>query len=172
MSDPIYRPPSVWITQVLLGVQLFSLIAALVVSSVQCALQLDPNCSLPNRLTWFASGSLAVALLFLTLWGLQTRTLYGKWLAAALLLLGMITVIAQSHSFQLIARSITQWQPLPAPPYECWENEHLSLIQRSCGYSSYPGFVVNIISDGLPAGLLGLLAMRLLYGDAAKRFFR
>jgi RsiW-degrading membrane proteinase PrsW (M82 family) len=60
---------------------------------------------------------LGFAVLFLAFWGLQKRKPYGKWLAAVLLLLGMIAAIAESNSFQLISHAISQWQPLPAPPY-------------------------------------------------------
>jgi hypothetical protein len=120
---------------------------------------------LSSRSSFFATGCLTLLLICLTFWGLQTRKRYGKWLAVSLLMGGMVVAIAESHSFQLIYRSITEWQPLPAPPHECWEGD------SSCGYSSYLELALRIVSDLLRAMLLGFLAARLLYSDAAKQFF-
>lgn len=174
MNKPVYRPPSVWITQIYLVPSLVSLAILLPISLFQCfSSEQTLSCSSPPRIASFVTGFLTLVLVFLTFWGLQKRKRYGKWLAVSLLIGGMVAAIAESHSLQLIYRSITQWQPLPDPPYECWESDELLTIRRrqSCGYSSYQELALRIILDALPALLLGFLAVRLLYSHAAKRFF-
>ncbi|MEE3717064.1 hypothetical protein V2H45_09935 [Tumidithrix elongata RA019] len=172
MNDPIYRPPSVWITQVLLVLCLISLAIALPIALFQCS-SADPpfNCSSPLAIHALLTGFFTFVMLFLTFWGLQKRKRYGKWLAVSFLIGGMVTAIPKSPSLQLIYRSIVQWRPLPTPPYECWQKEPLSISSYSCGYSSYPELVIRIISEILPALLLGFLAFQLLYSPAAKLFF-
>lgn len=174
MSPPAYRPPSVWITQALLVPSLVTMAIALVIGLFQC-FSSEPtlSCTSPPRIASFVSGFVSFGLIFLTFWGLQTRKRYGRWLAVSMLIGGMIVAIAESHSFHLIYRSITQWQPLPAPPYDCWEKQHpFDNISYSCGYQTYPGMVARLTADILPALILGFLATRLLFSAAAKRFFQ
>lgn len=170
----MYRPPSVWITQVIVAVPLVNLIIALPVALFQCSTASPPsNCSSPFMINALIRGCTSLAIAFLTFWGLQKRKRYGKWLAVSLLVAATVIGIAESHSVQLIYHSIIQWQPLPAPPYECWKKKYsFDSISYSCGYKSYGEFMLTLASETLPALLLGFLAMRLLYSDAAKRFFQ
>ncbi len=173
MSPPAYRPPSVWMTQALLVPSLVTMAIALVIGLFQCFLSEQTlRCTSPPRLASFVSGFVSFALLLLTFWGLQTRKCYGRWLAVSMLIGGIIVAIAENHSFHLMYRSITQWQPLPAPPYECWEKEHsFSNFSQSCGYETYPGMAARFLVDFLPPLFLGFLATRLLFSSAVKRFF-
>jgi hypothetical protein len=173
MNEPVYRPPSVWITQVLLVPSLVSFAIALPIALLHCfSSEQTQSCSSPSSLLAFVSGFLSFLLVLLTFWGLQKRKRYGKWLAVSLLIGGSVVGLAKSHMFQLIYHSITQWRPLPVPPYECWKREFLAgNFMDSCGYKSYGELVWRIISEALPSVILGLLAVRLLFGHAAKRFF-
>jgi hypothetical protein len=173
MNNSIYRPPSVWITQALLVPFLISTAIALPIALFQCfSAEQTQSCSSPIIVTSFATGLFSFVLVLLTFWGLQKRKQYGRWLAVILLVGGMVVAIADSHTLQLIYRSITQWQPLPAPPYECWEKEHaFSPISYSCGYKTYQELALRISLDVIPALLLGFLAARLLYSRPAKLFF-
>ncbi len=171
MNQHIYRPPSVWITQILLVLTFGNLAIALPAGLVQCFTSGQiQSCSSFPKIASFVTGCLILVLLGLTFWGLQKRKRYSKWLAVSFLIGSMIVAIAQSPLLQLIYTSVTQGQSLPAS-YECWKEDGLSYISRSCGYSSYPEMVQRIVLDILPAMLLGFLAVRLLYSDAAKRFF-
>lgn len=171
MNKPIYRPPSIWITQILLALTLGNLAIALPVGLVQCftSEQIQSCSSFPKILS-FGAGCLMLVLLGLTFWGLQKRKRYSKWLAVSFLIGGMIAVMAQRPLLRLIYDSVTQAQPLPSS-YECWKEDGLSYISRPCGYSSYPEMVQRVVLDILPAILLGFLVVRLLGSDAVKRFF-
>ncbi len=174
MNEPVYRPPSVWITQALLLPFLVATAIALPITLLQCfSSEQMQSCSSPHRILAFLSSFLCFAVVLLTFWGLQKRKRYGKWLAVSLLIGGLVAGLAESRMLQLIYHSIAQWQPLPAPPYACWEKEHsFSRISHFCGYKSYQELVRRIISDILSASLLGFLAVRLLYSRDAKQFFR
>jgi len=174
MNKPVYRPPSVWITQVLLIIALINLAIALPIRLFQCSITKPPfNCLSIFTINALLFDFLTLAIIFLTFWGLQKRKRYGKWLAVSLLVGGMVVGIFESNSFQLIYHSITQWQPLPAPPYECWEkNSSFNPISPSCGYHSYGELFFRIVLEVSPALLLGFLAVRLLCSDAVKRFFQ
>ena len=181
MDKPVDRPPSVWITQIVLILPVVTWVVKLLtllflrppaeqpVSSLQPFQPLP----LPLEIALWARAFIMFAPLFFIFWGLQKRKRYGKWLAAILLIGGAVSVISESRSLQLVYRSLTQWHPLPAPPYECWESGALLGNTRIlCGYSSYRELALKIIVDLLPALLLGFLSVRLLFGRAAKRFFR
>lgn len=177
MHKPIYRPPSVWVTQVLLILALINSVVALQNTFFLCSssgLSFPSfSCSSPFVISILLSRFLALAIIFLAFWGLQKRKRYGQWLAVILLFVGMVAVIAESPYLKLIYHSITQWRPLPTPPYECWKKEFsFSSISYWCGYKSYRELVFMIILECLPAGLLGFPAIRLLYSEAAKQFFQ
>lgn len=174
MYQPVYRPPSVWVTQILLMLTLINSGVALISTLVLCPAAEPPfNCLAPSTINTLLFSGLALAITFLAFWGLQKRKRYGKWLAASFLVGSMVIVIVEIPLVQLIYHSITQWQPLPAPPYECWKKDSpLSLISHSCGYKSYGELVARLTSESLPALLLGFLTVRLLRSDAAKRFFQ
>jgi heme/copper-type cytochrome/quinol oxidase subunit 4 len=172
MNKPIDRPPSIWITQILLALPFLNLAIALPVTVFQCfSSESVQSCLSTPKIISFAVACLMLVLLLLAFWGLQKRKRYGKWLAVALLVGGMVVAITEGHSLQLIYRLITQGQALPAPPYECWKSDGLSYGSWSCGYSSYPELGLRIISDIVPALFLGFLLARLLSSPAAKRFF-
>jgi hypothetical protein len=173
MNKPVYRPPSVWITQILLVPFLVNFVIILPIVLLQCSSsEQTQSCSSPSRILAFLSSFLSFALVLSTFWGLQKRKRYGKWLAVNLLIGGLVVGLAKSHIFQLIYHSITQWHSLPAPPYECWKREYLfGNSSDSCGYKNYRELVWRIISDTLPSVILGFLAVRLLFGHAAKQFF-
>ncbi len=173
MNEPVHRPPSVWITQILLVPSLLNFVIVVPIAMVQY-FSAEPmqSGSSSNRILDFGSGFLSFVLVLLTFWGLQKRKRYGKWLAVNLLIGGLVVGLAKSHIFQLIYYSIIQWHPLPIPPYECWEKAALfGNSIDSCGYKNYRELVWRIISDILPSVILGCLAFRLLYGHAAKQFF-
>lgn len=174
MHKSVYRPPSVWVTQILVMLTLINSGVALISTLFRCPSAEPPfNCSSPSVINALLSGCLVLAITCLAFWGLQKRKRYGKWLAVSFLVGGMVIVIVESPLFQLIYYSITQWQPLPAPPYECWKkSSSVSMISYPCGYNSYGELIVRLISESVPALLLGFLAVRLLYSDASKRFFQ
>ncbi|MCM1984953.1 hypothetical protein [Lyngbya confervoides] len=169
----VYRPPSVWITQFLLMVSLIGLVISLIITLVLCFSANPPfGCPLSFLIGILMSRLLAIALNFLAFWGLQRRKRYGKWLAVSLLVAGMVVVIVESPYFNLLFHSITHWQPLPVPPYECWENSvGYSNERYFCGYENYQQLALRSISEAFPALILGFLAVRLLYGEPARRFF-
>lgn len=169
MSKPIYRPPSVWITQVLLVLTLINGVVVLAFMFSFCSLK-SLNCQSPLTINVFLIYFPTLAIIFLAFWGLQKRRRYGKWLAVSLLISSMAGMLTKSDPIQLIYRSITQWQLLPAPPYQCWKGELGSSIEYSCGYDSYLELMLRGISDILPALFPGFLAMRLLYSMDVKRF--
>lgn len=176
MNETAYRPPCVWITQALLVPLLATYAIGLPIALFLCLSSAQrQSCLSPNMIPSLMATVLAFTLFLLTFWGLQKRKRYGKWLAVSLLMGGTISAIAESHSLQLIYHSIIQWRPLPAPPYECWEKRDLitrfSNRRQFCGYSSYRELVGRIVSEVLPALILGYLAVRLLYSRAAKNFF-
>jgi uncharacterized membrane protein len=175
MHKPVYRPPSVWVTQVLLVLALISSVVGLKTTLFLCS-SAEPSfsfsCSSPFAINALLSHFLALAITFLAFWGLQKRKRYGKWLAVSLLVVGMVAVIIESHFLKLIYHSITQWQPLPAPPYECWEKEFEWSFRYSCGYRSHQELLSRFISEVFTPLILGFLAARLLCSEAAKRFFQ
>jgi hypothetical protein len=113
-----------------------------------------------------------LAVFLLALWGLQRRKRYGKWLGVAILLFFMVAFMGQSPYFQMIYRLTAAGIPLPIPPYEC-VLDRIGIPNRNyCSYSSYPDLVLRATLDILfPAILLGFLASRVAFGQAAARFF-
>jgi hypothetical protein len=173
MSEPVYRPPSVWITQVFL---LFSLVfsaIALPISVLQCfSSQPTLSCSSPPRIASFVITALTLILILLTYWGLQKRTLYGKWLGVIFLVIVMVVGIVKSPYFQIVSNSVTQGNPLPSPPYDCWQGSAANVEQSDCGYSSYLDLALRgTLAVLFPNILLGFLAIRLMSSRAARRFF-
>jgi hypothetical protein len=172
MNQPGYRPPSVWITQILL---LLSLIAAIValLSRFQCSSteQLF-NCTSSITIHEFLISLLMNILACLTIWGLQKRQHYGKWLAVGFLTGAIILGMIDSPllwSLRVIFSIIPNRGNLPNPLDAC--NHPFGNLTYLCGYESYQELGWKIISDLLPFLILGFLAFRLLYSHAAKRFF-
>ena len=100
MNKPIHRPPSIWITQVLLVLPLINLVVALLFSLFQCSsAESSFNSSSPSTIYALLPVCLALALLFLTVWGLQKRKNYGKWLAVSLLVCGMVVGLGGAENF-------------------------------------------------------------------------
>jgi hypothetical protein len=174
MSQPVDRPLSVWITQLLLMPMLIMSPIVLSTSLFECFSSSQKiNCLSQPRITSFIISFLVLVILSWTFWGLQTGKIYGKWLAIILLTSSIVISIAKSNTFMLIRRSILLWQPLPTPPYECWERKAMfGNFREYCGYSNYLGLMLNIISDFLPALLMGFLVVKLIYGRMNKNFFR
>jgi len=114
-----------------------------------------------------------IVLTCLTVWGLQKRQRYGKWLAVSFLTGAMIVGIIDSplpRGLKVIYLSIIPSRGhLPDPLAEC--NHPFGDLTYFCGYESYQQLGWKIISDLLPSLVLGFLAFRLLYSHAAKRFF-
>ncbi|MBM0743316.1 hypothetical protein JOY44_17130 [Phormidium sp. CLA17] len=170
------KPSSIWITQfiVMMGillslifipVQLFGLVSHCLMPGVQ-------NCFTVGKILDLAGSCILLGWLLLTIWGLQKRKLYGKWLAIAFLLFAVLVAITRSSYFQLIYRALTSGISLPAPPYDCWKGSVGEVEQRYCGYSSYVDLGLRGALDILfPASVLGFLASRVAFGHAAKRFF-
>jgi hypothetical protein len=173
LNKPVYRPFSVWIAQVGLVPPLVSLLIVMPIRFVQCfSAEQMQSCLSSDGISSFVAGFFTFALAAVTFWGLQKRRHYGKWLAVILLIGGAVTTAKKSDFLQLVYRSITQWQPLPTPPYECWKSSLLDgNTSQSCGYSSYSELEIGIALDLLTTLFLGYLAVSLLYSDAAKRFF-
>lgn len=175
MSQPVYRPPSVWITQVLLLLSLMNWTIALLISLFRCvsAKQLF-NCTSRVTVYEFLTGFLMIVVpACLTFWGLQKRQRYGKWLAVSILIGAMIVGILDSplpRTLEVIYLStISNRGTLPDPLDAC--NHPFGDLTYFCGYESYQELVWKIISDLVPSLILGFLAFRLLYSHAAKRFF-
>jgi len=172
-EEPIYRPPSVWITQCFVMVSFVSLVLSIPVSLLQCDAAPPPfNCSSPLFIRSLVINCIALAIIFVTFWGLQKRTYYGKWLGLMFLTFLIISIFAECQYLQLIYHSMLQWQPLPTPPYECWRPEApFSNMSIFCGYSSYRELALVSFQEALPLLFIGLLAVQLVFGSAAKRFF-
>jgi hypothetical protein len=166
------RPLSVWLTQAILllgGLQM--LVALLGAISFCVAAGELRDCFSPPRLTVFVAGLIVLGIAWVTFRGLQRRKHYGRWLAIGFLIVGMVSLIADSPYFQLIYQFVIQGIPLPAPPYECWHDTD-GLTQRSCGYSSYPDLLLRGSLDILlPNSVAMILVLRLLRGRAVRRFF-
>ncbi|MGG6297012.1 hypothetical protein ACQ4M4_21665 [Leptolyngbya sp. AN02str] len=173
MNQSVSRPLSVLLTQVLLIAPVFTSAIAIPTEVSLCLSATPPNrCLIVPTLTALLIQVLVLIISLITFWGLQTRKHYGKWLAVSFLIGIGIAAIAQTNSFSMIYQFITQGKPFPAPPYACWDQQDLlSPVSYSCGYDSYGGLVLRIISDALPALIFGFLAMRILYSSAAKQFF-
>jgi hypothetical protein len=106
--------------------------------------------------------------------GLQTRRRYGQLLAVTLLAGSMVVGLGDSplpRALRVVALSITPGGgPLPDPLVACAHPfGHLTYL---CGYASYAQLLWAIAADLIPSLLVGVLAFRLLFGDAARRFFR
>jgi hypothetical protein len=106
--------------------------------------------------------------------GLQTRRRYGQLLAVTLLAGSMVVGVSDSplpRALRVVALSITPGGgPLPDPLEAC--AHPFGNLTYLCGYADYPQLLWAIGSDLLPSLLVGVLAFRLLFGDAARRFFR
>jgi hypothetical protein len=174
MKPSVDRPPSIWITQALLLLSIVTLLLPLLLGLFQCfSADQTLSCSSSLRITQFIFVLIALALLLLAFWGLQKGKIYGKWLAIIYLTNIVVVSIAKSDFFQIIYRSVSRWQPIPAPPYVCGEKQAMfGNFKESCGYSNYPEMILMIIADILPAALIVFLIARLLYSKAAKQFFR
>ena len=107
----------------------------------------------------------------LAFWGLQNGKQHGRWLGAIILVASMVVGMTRSPYFQLVYGAVFEGQPLPVPPYECWETSVLKVGQTSCGYSSYSDLALRGVLDLFPNILLGFLALRLIFSRAVKRFF-
>jgi hypothetical protein len=114
-----------------------------------------------------------IVLACLTVWGLQKRKRYGKWLAVSFLTGAMIVGIIDSplpRALKVIYLSIIPSRlTLPDPLAAC--NHPFGDLTYFCGYESYQELGWKIISDLFPSLVLGFLVFRLLYSHAAKRFF-
>jgi hypothetical protein len=173
MNPSVDRPPSIWITQAFLLLSIVSLLIPLLMGLFQCfSAGQTLICLSSPRIVVLISTFVALSLLSLTFWGLQKGKLYGKWLAVIYLTSIVVVSIAKGDFFQIIYRSISRGQLIPAPPYECWEQKVMfGNFRRSCGYSNYSQMILMIVGDILPALLIGLLIARILYGNKAKQFF-
>lgn len=175
MNESVYRPPSVWITQILLLVSLITWAIALLISIFRCVSTAQLfSCISRVTIYEFLNGFLMIVATGLAIWGLQKRQRYGKWLAVSLLIGAMIVGIIDSplpRAIQVIYLStIPTRVPLPDPLVAC--NHPFGNLTYFCGYESYQALVWKIISDLAPSLILGFLAFRLLYSHAAKRFFQ
>jgi Heparan-alpha-glucosaminide N-acetyltransferase, catalytic len=172
-GEPIYRPPSVWITQCFVMISGLSLILSIAVSLSRCDIAPPPfNCSSPFLMRSLVINFIALAIVCVTFWGLQKRKHYGKWLGLMFLTLLIISIFAECEYLQLIYHSMLRLQPLPTPPYECWRPEApFSNMSIFCGYSSYRELAWMSFQEALPLLFIGLLAVQLIFGSAAKRFF-
>lgn len=174
MGHPAGRPPSVWITQILLLLSSVAFGTALLASAVRCLLPSQRgSCPSPVTLPELALGLAMLACALLAFWGLQTRRRYGQLLAATLLAASMVVGFIDSpllRALQVFALTITPGGgPLPDPLEAC--GHPFGNLTYLCGYASYPQLLWAIGSDLLPSLLVGVLAFRLLFGDAARRFF-
>jgi hypothetical protein len=175
MGHPAGRPPSVWITQVLLLLSSVAFGVALLISVVRCLWPAQRgSCPSPVTLPELVLGLAMLACALLAFRGLQTRRRYGQLLAAALLAGSMVVGVVDSplpRALRVVALSITPGGgPLPDPLQACGHPfGHLTYL---CGHASYPQLLWAIAADLLPSLLVGVLAFRLLFSDAARRFFR
>ncbi len=174
MERSFGRPPSVWITQVLFLLSLLgfgvTLLGALLScfsggSSTRCPASVTPTDVLTSLLVIVLAG--------LTFWGLQRRRRYGQGLGAILLIAAMVVGVFESPLPRALRVMLLSLLPggggLPDPLQAC--NHPFGVMTYLCGHSSYPALAWRIIADLLPALLLGVLAVRLLCSDAARRFF-
>lgn len=170
MSQPVYRPPSVWITQILFLLSSINSAIAL----FRCFSADRPlSCKSPVTIYGFLIDFFLIVLACLTVWGLQKKQRYSKWLAVSFLTGEMILGIIDSplpKAIELIYLSVILSRgALPDPRDAC--NHPFGDLTYFCGYESYQALMLKIISDLLPSLILGFLAFRLLYSHAAKRFF-
>lgn len=171
MNQPIYRPPSVWITQVILVFWAISLLIPL----FRCFLAKQLfNCTSPFTIYEFLIIFLMIVLACLAVWGMQKRQRYGKWLAVSFLIGAMIVGIMDSplpRFLQVIYFSIISSRgSLPDPLDAC--NHPFGDLTYFCGYKSYQELMLKIVSDLFPSLVMGFLTFRLLYSHAVKRFFQ
>ena len=174
MERSFGRPPSVWISQVLFLLSLLgfgvTVLGALlscfsVGSSTRCPASVTPT----DVLTSF----LVIVLAGLTFWGLQRRRRYGQRLGAILLIAAMVVGVSESplpRALHVMLLSLLSGGGgLPDPFQAC--NHPFGGMTYLCGNASVPALGWRIISDLLPTILLGVLAVRLLFSEAARRFF-
>jgi hypothetical protein len=177
MEQRSAKPSSIWLTQFLLlsmilFVGIFYFPAILLDLAPRCSTTGLQTCLIGKVILDLTSTVFLLAVLLLAVWGLQRRKRYGKWLGVAVLLFFMVGFMGQSPYFQMIYRLTAAGIPLPTPPYECALNRVMISKRNYCGYSSYPDLVLRATLDILfPAILLGFLAIRVAFGQAATRFF-
>ncbi|PSB20325.1 hypothetical protein C7B65_07720 [Phormidesmis priestleyi ULC007] len=173
MDDQVRRPLSVWLTQALFLMVILQFSIALLLMVFLCFSKDEiKDCFSLSRIPYLVGSFGAFLLIGLAFWGLQNRKQYGRWLGAIILVASMVVGITRSHYFQLFYGAVFEGQPLPVPPYKCWETNVLKVDQTSCGYSSYSDLVLQGVLDLFPDILLGFLALRLIFGRAVKRFFK
>jgi hypothetical protein len=153
MGHPAERPPSVWISQVLLLLSSLPLSVGLLGSLVRC---LPPaqwlHCASPLTLPELVPGVAFLACALVAFRGLQTRRRYGQRLAAALLAGSMVVGILDS-SLPGVLRAVT------------------ISSARGGGTLPDPQQAWTILASLVPPLLAGFLAFRLLFSEAARRFF-
>lgn len=177
LNQPVSRPASVWITQVILAIWAIALMYSCSkwVSRLFRCFSGEPFLSCTSSLTTyqFLIGLLMLIATFLAFWGLQKRSPYGKWLAVSFLIAATVIFMAGQQplhgALRLIFQATIHGQPLPNPLREC--NHPFGNLTYFCGYQSYQALALKVVFDTLPSLLLGFLAFRLLFSQAVKRFF-
>lgn len=172
MDDEVKRPLSVWLTQALFLIVILQFAIAGLFVIFFCFSKGEANCFSRSRITDLVGAFGILLLMTLAFWALQRRKQSGRWLGAIILVAAMLVGMARNHYFQLFYGAIVEGRPLPIPPYECWKQSLANIEQTSCGYSSYLDLALRgVLGILFPQILLGLLASRLIYSHAVKRFF-
>jgi hypothetical protein len=177
MKRLIGRPPSVWITQVLFLLTLIGFGVAFLGALLSCfSGGPSPRCPASVTPSDVLTSLLVIVLAGLTFWGLQTGRRYGQGLAVTLLIAAVVVGISDSplpRALNVVLLSLLSLLSggggLPDPLQAC--GHPFGGMTYLCGYSSYAALAWRVIADLLPSLLLGVLAVRLLGSDAARRFF-
>ncbi len=174
MKRSVARPPSVWISQVLFLLSLIGFGVAFLGALLSCfSGGPSPRCPASVTPTDVLTSLLVIVLAGLTFWGLQTGRRYGQWLAVTLLIAAVVVGISDSplpRALNVVLLSLLSGGGgLPDPLQAC--GHPFGGMTYLCGYSSYAALAWRVIADLLPSLLLGVLAVRLLRSDAARRFF-
>jgi hypothetical protein len=174
MKRSVARPPSVWISQVLFLLSLIGFGVAFLGALLSCISGgPSPRCPASVTPTDVLTSLLVIVLAGLTFWGLQKGRRYGQWLGAILLIAAVVVGLSDSplpRALNVVLLSLLSGGGgLPDPLLPC--GHPFGGMTYLCGHSSYLALAWRVIADLLPTLLLGVLAVRLLGSDAARRFF-
>lgn len=170
MKRSVGRPPSVWITQVLFLLSLIGFGVTVLGALLSCSSTgSSPRCPASVTPADVLTSLLVIVLAGLTVWGLQRRRRYGQRLGAILLIAAMVVGVFESPLPRALHVMLLSGGGLPDPLQAC--THPFGGMTYLCGHSSYPALAWRVIADLLPTLLMGVLAVRLLGSDAARRFF-
>ncbi|HKX30697.1 MAG TPA: hypothetical protein VJ302_23610 [Blastocatellia bacterium] len=161
MKNRVKRPPSVWITLILILLCMLPFLKGLVSSVLRCLIGGPEGCVTGIMiLRWILVLGVTITLPLFAIWGLYQGKRYGQWLGIALLIVVTAVMIANptskmAYSYILSAGKVRQALP---PEYYNFSND----AQRLSG---------AITTVSMQAGLI-ILILRLAFAKAARRYFQ